>query len=151
MNRLEDDDSSSRKTRLLRLCSYLQHKYKHMCRQERASIRQKKYRYAFRKALLHAASNNPDSAGQLIQELRGASRRWSRYCHKCPHLRHVKTKKCQRFKFAQSKVCLGSVASARQRSTDTAVCTGSSKGQACNNRALPFSQHCFQRILLQHL
>lgn len=92
LNRLEDDDSSSRKTRLLRLCSYLQHKYKHMCRQERASIRQKKYRYAFRKALLHAASNNPDSAGQLIQELRGASRRWSRYCHKCPHLRHIRDK-----------------------------------------------------------
>lgn len=84
LNRLGDDDSSTRKTRLLRLCSYLQHKYKHMCRQERASIRQKKYRYAFRKALLHAASNNPDSAGQLIQELRGASRRWSRYFHKCP-------------------------------------------------------------------
>lgn len=81
--RLEDDDGSSRRTRLLRLCSYLQHKYKHMCRQERASIRQKKYRYAFRKALLHAASNNPDSAGQLIQELHGASRRWSRYFHTC--------------------------------------------------------------------
>lgn len=84
LNRLEEDNSSSRKTRLLRLCSYLQHKYKHMCRQERASIRQKKYRYAFRKALLHAASNSPDSAGQLIQELRGASRRWSRYFQNCP-------------------------------------------------------------------
>lgn len=81
-SRLEDD-GSSRRTRLLRLCSYLQHKYKHMCRQERASLRQKKYRYAFRKALLHAASNHPDSAGQLIQELRGASRRWSRYFPKC--------------------------------------------------------------------
>lgn len=90
LNRLEDDDSSSRKTRLLRLCSYLQHKYKHMCRQERASIRQKKYRYAFRKALLHAASNNPDSAGQLIQELRGASRRWSRYFHKCANTTFMK-------------------------------------------------------------
>lgn len=84
LRRVEDEDSSSRKTRLLRLCSYLQHKYKHMCRQERASIRQKKYRYAFRKALLHAASNNPDSAGQLIQELRGVSRRWSRYLHQFP-------------------------------------------------------------------
>lgn len=89
LSRLEDD-GSSRRTRLLRLCSYLQHKYKHMCRQERASIRQKKYRYAFRKALLHAASNNPDSAGQLIQELRGASRRWSRYFHKCPIIKFLK-------------------------------------------------------------
>uniref|UniRef100_A0A674MES1 INO80 complex subunit D n=2 Tax=Takifugu rubripes TaxID=31033 RepID=A0A674MES1_TAKRU len=113
-----EDDGSSRRTRLLRLCSYLQHKYKHMCRQERASLRQKKYRYAFRKALLHAASSHPDSAGQLIQELRGASRRWP------------------------------SAASARQRSTDTGACTGSSKGQACSNRALPFTQHCFQHILL---
>lgn len=83
LNRLEDDNGSSRRTRLLRLCSYLQEKYKHMCRQERASIRQKRYRYAFRKALLHAASNNPDSAGQLIQELRGASQSLPRYSHKC--------------------------------------------------------------------
>lgn len=79
LNSLEDDSGSSRRTRLLRLCSYLREKYKHMCRQERASIRQKRYRYAFRKALLHAASNNPDCAGQLIQELRGASRNSSRY------------------------------------------------------------------------
>lgn len=78
MNRMEDDRGSSRRTRLLRLCSYLREKYKHMCREERAFIRQKRYRYAFRKALLHAASNNPDCAGQLIQELRGASRSSSR-------------------------------------------------------------------------
>lgn len=82
-NRLEDDCGSSRRTRLLRLCSYLQEKYKHMCRQERASIRQKRYRYAFRKALLHAASNNPDCAGQLIQDFGGACRSSSRYSHKC--------------------------------------------------------------------
>lgn len=83
LNRLDDDNGSTRRTRLLRLCSYLQEKYKHMCRQERASIRQKRYRYAFRKALLHAASNNPDSAGQLIQELRGASQNSLRYDYKC--------------------------------------------------------------------
>lgn len=80
--RLEEDNGSSRRTRLLRLCSYLREKYKHMCRQERASIRQKRYRYAFRKALLHAASNNPDSAGKLIQELRGVSQSSSRYYYK---------------------------------------------------------------------
>lgn len=83
LNRLDDDNGATRRTRLLRLCSYLQEKYKHMCRQERASIRQKRYRYAFRKALLHAAGNNPDSAGQLIQELRGASQNSLRYSYKC--------------------------------------------------------------------
>lgn len=44
-------------------------------------------------------------------------------------------------------VCLYSVAPARQQNTETGTCTGSTKGQACNNRALPFTQHCFQRIL----
>uniref|UniRef100_A0AAQ4R2J2 INO80 complex subunit D n=1 Tax=Gasterosteus aculeatus aculeatus TaxID=481459 RepID=A0AAQ4R2J2_GASAC len=120
-NELEDDGGSSRRRRLLRLCSYLREKYKRMCRQERASIRQKRYRYAFRKALLHAASNNPDCAGQLIQELRGASQSSS------------------------------SVAPARQQTPDAGTCTGSTKGQACNNRALPFTRHCFQRILSRHI
>uniref|UniRef100_A0A3P8US36 INO80 complex subunit D n=1 Tax=Cynoglossus semilaevis TaxID=244447 RepID=A0A3P8US36_CYNSE len=109
-NGLEDDCGSSRRTRLLRLCSYLREKYKHMCRQERASIRQKRYRYAFRKALLHAASKNPDCAGQLIQDIGGSS-------HISPRQMYF-------------------------------LCKGSTKGQACSNRALPFTQHCFQHILL---
>ncbi|XP_034042623.1 INO80 complex subunit D [Thalassophryne amazonica] len=115
---LEVDSGSSRRTRLLRLCSYLQEKYKHMCRQERASIRQKRYRYAFRKALLQAASNNPNCAGQLIQELRGTP-----------------------------PSSLSTVPS-QQQNTVTGICTGSTKGRACSNRALPFTQHCFQHILL---
>ncbi|XP_014331665.1 INO80 complex subunit D [Xiphophorus maculatus] len=117
-NGLEVDGGSSRRARLLRLCSYLREKYKHMCRQERASIRQKRYRYAFRKALLHAASNNPDCAGQLIQELGGNS---------------------------HSSSC---APPARPQSTQAVTCTGSTKGQSCSNRALPFTQHCFQHILL---
>lgn len=47
-------------------------------------------------------------------------------------------------------VCLHSVAPARQQNADTVTCTGSTKGQACSNRALPFTQHCFQRILSPH-
>ncbi|XP_053734085.1 INO80 complex subunit D [Synchiropus splendidus] len=117
-NGLDDDAGSSRRTRLLRLCSYLREKYKHMCRQERANLRQKRYRYAFRKALLHAASKNPDCAGQLIQELQDASRSSS------------------------------STAPAGQQTSDARTCTGSTKGQPCSNRALPFTQHCFQHILL---
>ncbi|KAL0963874.1 hypothetical protein UPYG_G00314690 [Umbra pygmaea] len=69
----DGEAGGSRGTRLARLCSYLQEKYKHLCRQERATMRQKRYRYAFRKALLHAASKDPDCAGQLIQELRTVS------------------------------------------------------------------------------
>ncbi|XP_038870415.1 INO80 complex subunit D-like [Salvelinus namaycush] len=109
----DEDAGSSRRTRLARLCSYLQEKYKHLCRQERATIRQKKYHYAFRKALLHAASKDPDCAGQLIQKLR--------------------------------KVSQTSSAPGQQ---ETGICTGSTKGQACSSRALPFTRHCFQHILL---
>uniref|UniRef100_A0A3B3BG64 INO80 complex subunit Da n=2 Tax=Oryzias melastigma TaxID=30732 RepID=A0A3B3BG64_ORYME len=117
-NGLDEDGGCSRRTRLLRLCSYLQEKYKHMCRQERARIRQKRYRYVFRKALLHAASSNPDCAGQLMQELNGGS--------------HTAT-------------CLSPT---RRQSSDPGTCTGNTKGHTCSNRALPFTQHCFQHILL---
>lgn len=38
-------------------------------------------------------------------------------------------------------------APAGQQKTDAGTCTGSTKGQACDNKALPFTKHCFQRIL----
>lgn len=44
-------------------------------------------------------------------------------------------------------LCFCSAAPGRQQKADTGTCTGSTKGQACNNRALPFTRHCFQRIL----
>ncbi|KAJ8255001.1 hypothetical protein GJAV_G00199780 [Gymnothorax javanicus] len=114
----DEEAERSRSTRLARLCSYLQQKYKHLCRQERAAVRQKRYRYAFRKALLQAASKDPDCAAQLIQELRRASQTPSR---------------------TQSAV---------SRDTDSGLCTGHTKGLACSSRALPFTRHCFQHILL---
>ncbi|XP_049583434.1 INO80 complex subunit Da [Syngnathus scovelli] len=123
---LEEDAGSSRRARLLRLCSYLQHKYKHMCRQERASIRQRRYRYAFRKALVHAASKNPDCTGQLIQELRGSSQSPSSSGSERHH----------------------GEAATKAPNTDAGTCTGSTRGQRCDNRALPFTKHCFQHILL---
>ena len=54
---------------------------------------------------------------------------------------------CRVCLFSPVSLCLRSVAPARQQNTNTGTCTGSTKGQACNNRALPFTQHCFQRIL----
>uniref|UniRef100_A0A3B4CXM9 KANL2-like probable zinc-finger domain-containing protein n=1 Tax=Pygocentrus nattereri TaxID=42514 RepID=A0A3B4CXM9_PYGNA len=58
-----------RRSRLARLCSYLQERYKHLCREERAAMRQRRYKYVFRKALLHAASKDPNCTGELIQQL----------------------------------------------------------------------------------
>ncbi|XP_028661938.2 INO80 complex subunit D isoform X1 [Erpetoichthys calabaricus] len=114
----EDEVGSLRSHRLARLCTYLQQKYKHLCRLERAATRQKRCRYAFRKALLHAASKDPDCTGQLIQELRTASR-----AHSSPR-------------------------PPEQREMTPALCLGSNKGQACTTPALPYTRHCFQHILL---
>uniref|UniRef100_A0A671RVS6 INO80 complex subunit D-like n=1 Tax=Sinocyclocheilus anshuiensis TaxID=1608454 RepID=A0A671RVS6_9TELE len=63
----------SRQARLAQLCTYLQERYKHLCRQDRAATRHSRYRYAFRKALLHAASKDPDCTAQLIQKLSKSS------------------------------------------------------------------------------
>lgn len=68
-----------RRSRLAQLCTYLQERYKHLCRQERAATRHTRYKYAFRKALLHAANKDPDCTGELIQELSKTSHIASRY------------------------------------------------------------------------
>lgn len=117
-----------------------------MCRQERASLRQKRYRYAFRKALVHAASSNPDCAGKLLQELRGASRGSSRLGSLRPgFLILIVCFETYGRRDVLSGVC--SATPARQQNTDSETCTGSTKGQACSSKALPFTEHCFQRIL----
>ncbi|XP_028846244.1 INO80 complex subunit Da isoform X2 [Denticeps clupeoides] len=108
----------SRRTRLAQLCSLLQEKYRHLCRQERAAMRQRRHRYAFRKALLHAANKDPDCAGQLIQKL------------------------CK----ISTASCSGRILA--PAAPETLVCTGSTKGQGCSNRALPFTRHCFQHVLM---
>lgn len=71
--RSDDDNADDRSSRVTRLCTYFQQKYKHLCRLERAESRQKKCRHTLRKALLQAASREPERAGQLIQELRRAT------------------------------------------------------------------------------
>ncbi|XP_061083251.1 INO80 complex subunit D-like isoform X2 [Conger conger] len=113
----DDEADRGRSSRLARLCTYLRQKYKHLCTQERAAMRQRRYRCAFRRALLHAAGRDPDCAGQLVQELHRVS-------HTPASVRSV------------------------QRRTEPGLCTGSTKGQACSSTALPFTQHCFQHILL---
>lgn len=75
-SRSDDDDTESRSSRVTQLCTYFQQKYKHLCRLERAESRQKKCRHTFRKALLQAASREPECTGQLIQELQRAA------CHR---------------------------------------------------------------------
>lgn len=71
--RSDDDNADDRSSRVTRLCTYFQQKYKHLCRLERAESRQKKCRHTLRKALLQAASREPEHAGQLIEELRRAT------------------------------------------------------------------------------
>lgn len=73
LSRSDDDDTESRSSRVTQLCTYFQQKYKHLCRLERADSRQKKCRHTFRKALLQAASREPECTGQLIQELQRAT------------------------------------------------------------------------------
>ncbi|TSM68855.1 INO80 complex subunit D [Bagarius yarrelli] len=68
-----------RRSRLTQLCTYLQERYKHLCRQERAATRHTRHKYAFRKALLHAASKDPDCTGELIQQLSKTSHASSRH------------------------------------------------------------------------
>ncbi|XP_062907681.1 INO80 complex subunit D-B [Mobula hypostoma] len=114
----EDEARSTRSLRVSRLCTYLQHRYTQLCHMERAAARQQRCRHAFRRVLLQAASNEPDYAGQLLQDLRtGPSTQTSM---KQPDHRVV----------------------------EPALCTGAIKGQHCPNMSLPYTRHCFQHILL---
>nr|XP_023478243.1 INO80 complex subunit D isoform X1 [Equus caballus] len=114
----DDDDTETRSSRVTQLCTYFQQKYKHLCRLERAESRQKKCRHTVRKALLQAASREPEGTGQLLQELRRAA--------------------CGRASISRTKL----------REMEPGVCSGSVKGEPCPHRALPFTRHCFQHILL---
>ncbi|XP_008058807.1 INO80 complex subunit D [Carlito syrichta] len=113
----EDDNAESRRSRVTQLCTYFQQKYKHLCRLERAESRQEKCRHTFRKALLQAASREPEGTGQVMQELRRAA--------------------CSRAGISQTK----------WQEAEPATCSGALRGEQCPNRALPFTRHCFQHIL----
>uniref|UniRef100_UPI00398F0DBA INO80 complex subunit D-like n=1 Tax=Pristiophorus japonicus TaxID=55135 RepID=UPI00398F0DBA len=114
----EDEATSTRSLRMTRLCTYLQHRYMQLCRVERAAARQQRCRHAFRRALLQAASNEPDYAGQLLRELRTAPPTQT------------------------------SMKQPDHRVVEPALCTGTIKGQHCPNTSLPYTRHCFQHILL---
>lgn len=103
---------------MTQLCTYFQQKYKHLCRLERAESRQKKCRHTLRKALLQAASREPECTGQLMQELQRA---------------------------ASSRT---SISRTKLKEVEPAACSGTVKGEQCRNKALPFTRHCFQHILL---
>ncbi|XP_053327032.1 INO80 complex subunit D [Spea bombifrons] len=72
--KFDADAAHTRSSRVTQLCTYFQQKYKHLCRLERAESFQKKYRHTFRKALHKAATREPESAGQLMYELRRTAR-----------------------------------------------------------------------------
>ncbi|XP_075036300.1 INO80 complex subunit D [Mixophyes fleayi] len=109
----------SRSSRVAQLCTYFQQKYKHLCRLERAESCQKKYRHTFRKALQKAASREPESTGQMMQELHRAARMRTSYRPIQPELRE----------------------------TEPTLCSATVRSEACSNRALPYTRHCFQHIL----
>ncbi|KAG8432738.1 hypothetical protein GDO86_017107 [Hymenochirus boettgeri] len=115
--KLDIEAAHSRSSRIARLCTYFQQKYKHLCRLERVESCQKRYRHTFRKALQQAAIREPESTGQLIQELRRAT--------------------CKRTRPVQTEL----------RDIELKHCSATVGNEACVNRALPYTQHCFQHIL----
>lgn len=141
-----NEKTLSRRARLAQLCTYLQERYKHLCRQDRAATRHSRYRYAFRKALLHAASKDPDCTAQLIQKLSKNSQASAgcvkhRLCSVNTWIVYV----C--FNFQYLYIYFFSSRSAVPPKYERTMCAGTTKGQNCSNVALPFSRHCFQRIL----
>ena len=44
-----------------------------------------------------------------------------------------------------------SISQTKLREAEPAACSGTAKGEPCANRALPFTRHCFQRILWTEL
>ncbi|XP_007230912.3 INO80 complex subunit D-B isoform X3 [Astyanax mexicanus] len=107
----------SRRERLAGLCSYLRQKHRLLCREERKFRREKGSRYALRKVLLQAASQDSNHAAQLLQE------------------HHSTT------------LTNSSTAGSYEGRPDSGLCAAQVDGEACTNRSLPFTQHCFQHVL----
>lgn len=114
----DEDDAESRSSRVTQLCTYFQQRYKHLCRLQRAESRQSRCGNPLRKALLQAARREPERTGQLMQELQTATGTQA------------------------------SISRTKLREAEAAACSGTSKGEQCTNKALPFTRHCFQHILL---
>eukprot|EP00079_Xenopus_tropicalis_P039258 XP_017953029.1 PREDICTED: INO80 complex subunit D [Xenopus tropicalis] len=115
--KLDIEEAHGRSSRIAQLCTYFQQKYKHLCRLERAESCQKKYRHTFRRALQQAALREPETTGQLLQELRRTT--------------------CIRTRPIQPEL----------RETEVTLCSATISNRTCRNRALPYSRNCFQHIL----
>ncbi|XP_076152946.1 INO80 complex subunit D-B [Alosa pseudoharengus] len=105
---------SSRSQRVAGLASYLQQKYTHLRREEKALRRHRKSQRALRGALVEAATQDPSHTAEFVPTVnaKALSNRMS-----------------------------------WKQDFQAGLCTGSTKDETCRNRALPFTQHCFQHIL----
>lgn len=150
--------SISRTERLAGFCSYLKEKHKHLSREQRSFRRERKSQHALQKALLQAAKEEPHHSAQLIQEQHKETSTGSRYKHTQRRRIYVAWHSgiplsifmmLQRHFSCWVLICVlfHSTALSLAGLADSGSCLAVIKGKECQNPALPFSRHCFHRIL----
>ncbi|XP_026860488.2 INO80 complex subunit D-B [Electrophorus electricus] len=114
----------SRGERLAGLCSYLKHRHTHLYREVRGYRRARRADHTLHRALLQAATQDPDRTAQLIQMGR------------------------------TEVTATSSSAGSWTGVSHSGLCVAQVNGKACTNQCLPLTRHCFQHILQsgnQHL